>query len=332
MGRTSKITIAAILTLAIAGCASEDTQQAINPVPIPKIAKKSPPAAQSFKNPVIPAKQVSQVNLASVNLIQSTNATERARLVQVSKNRSDPFAQLFEQTVLGMPKTFGRPVPVLPKLPTASIAGRKLPTRSIALNRPVTVSPKLPTASIAGRKLPTRSIALNRPVTVSPKLSTASLAGRKLPTRSIALNPKKNNVSSVPKKVNPTLTSMLPKVLPQVVPNPTLVSVLPPPAQPELARAVVVTGVVLISKEPQAIIKVPDEPTSRYVQAGQRLANGVLIKRIEMNQGYNPVVILEQYGIEVAKMVGEGAVKSTPSAASASGNSISATTPPPKYL
>lgn len=60
----------------------------------------------------------------------------------------------------------------------------------------------------------------------------------------------------------------------------------------------------------------------------QRLANGVLVKRIEMNQGYNPIVILEQYGIEVAKMVGEGAVNSTPSAASATGNPTSVTTPP----
>ncbi|HYX18134.1 MAG TPA: hypothetical protein VE944_27965 [Nostoc sp.] len=273
MGRNLKITIAAILTLAIAGCASEDTPQAINPVPIPKIAAKSPATDQSFKNPVIPAKQVSQVTSASANLIQSTNATERIPLVQLS-NRSDPFAQLFGQPVLGMPKTSVRPVPVVPKLPTPSIAVRKLPTRSIALNQ------------------------------------------------------KKNNIASIPKKVNPTLTSVLPKVLPQVVPNPALVSVLPPPAQPELAKAVVVTGVVLISKEPQAIIKVPDEPTSRYVQAGQRLANGVLVKRIEMNQGYNPIVILEQYGIEVAKMVGEGAVNPTPSAASGSGNPVSVTTPP----
>ena len=227
---------------------------------------------------MIPAKQVSLVTPASVNLIQSTNATERARLVVLSKDRSDPFAQIFGQAVAGMPKTSGRPVPVLPKLPTASLARRKLPTRTIA--------------------------------------------------RSIPLNPKKNNIASVPKKVNHTLTSVLPKVLPQVIPNPTLVSVLPPPAQPDLARAVLVTGVVLISKEPQAIIKVPDEPTSRYVQAGQRLANGVLVKRIEMNQGYNPIVILEQYGIEVAKMVGEGAVNSTPSAASATGNPTSVTTPP----
>ena len=274
MGRNSKITIAAILTLVIAGCASEDTQQAINPAPIPKIATKSPPVAQSFMNPVIPVKEVSQVTSASVNLIQSTNATERARLLQVSKDRSDPFTQLFRQTVSGMPKASGRPVPVLPKLPTASLAGRNLPTRSIALTQ------------------------------------------------------KKNNISAVPKKFNSTLTSVLPKVLPQVVPNPALVSVLPPPAQPELAKAVLVSGVVLISKEPQAIIKVPDEPTSRYVQAGQRLANGVLVKRIEMNQGYNPIVILEQYGIEVAKMVGEGAVIAKPSGVSASGNPISVTTPP----
>ncbi|MCL6754575.1 hypothetical protein KBT16_27780 [Nostoc sp. CCCryo 231-06] len=281
MGRNLKITIAAILTLAIAGCASEDTPQAINPTPIPKIAAKLPPANQSFKNPVIPAKEVSQVTPASVGLIQSTNATERARLVVLSKNRSDPFTQLFGQIVPGMLQTSGKPVPVVPKLPTASLPARKLPTPSIALN------------------------------------------------------PKKTNVSSVPKssvpkpkKVNPILTSVLPKVLPQVVSNPTLVSILPLPAQPDLARAVLVTGVVLISKEPQAIIKVPDEPTSRYVQAGQRLADGVLVKRIEMNQGYNPIVILEQYGIEVAKMVGEGAVNSTPSAAPASGNPVSVTTPP----
>ncbi|MEH2432817.1 MAG: hypothetical protein V7K25_00900 [Nostoc sp.] len=277
MGRNLKITIAAILTLAIAGCASEDTPQAINPAPIPKIVAKSPSTTQSFKNPVIPAKEVSQVTPASANLIQSTNATERARFVQVSKDRTDPFAQLFGQTP-EMPKTVGRPVPMLPKLPTASLTVRKLPTPNIALNQ------------------------------------------------------KKNKIASVPKKVNPSLISVLPKVLPQVVPNPALISVLPPPAQPELAKAVVVTGVVLISKEPQAIIKVPDEPTSRYVQAGQRLANGVLVKRIEMNQGYNPIVILEQYGIEVAKMVGEGAVNSTPSAASASGNPVSVTTPPSNPL
>ena len=119
----------------------------------------------------------------------------------------------------------------------------------------------------------------------------------------------------------------MPKVLPQVIPNQTLVSVLPPPPQPDLAKAVMVTGVVVVGKEPEAIIKVPNEPTSRYVEAGQRLANGLLIKRIEMNEGSEPIVIVEQYGIEVARMVGEGSVKQTTSPASA-GNPVSVTQPP----
>jgi hypothetical protein len=78
-----------------------------------------------------------------------------------------------------------------------------------------------------------------------------------------------------------------------------------------------------VGSEPQAIIKVPNEPTSRYVQAGQRLANGLLVKRIEMNEGSNPTVILEQYGMEVARMVGEG-VNSTQPATAATGNPVSA--------
>ncbi|MFM6079176.1 MAG: hypothetical protein ACKPCI_11795 [Dolichospermum sp.] len=87
--------------------------------------------------------------------------------------------------------------------------------------------------------------------------------------------------------------------------KPTKKPILPPAPQPKIAQAVVVTGIVLIGEVPQAIIKAPNEPTSRYVQPGQRLMNGVLVKRIEMRQGSNPTVILEQYGIEVIKQVGE---------------------------
>ncbi|MFM6619395.1 MAG: hypothetical protein ACKPI9_05410, partial [Dolichospermum sp.] len=91
--------------------------------------------------------------------------------------------------------------------------------------------------------------------------------------------------------------------------KPTKKPILPPAPQPKIAQAVVVTGIVLIGEVPQAIIKAPNEPTSRYVQPGQRLMNGVLVKRIEMRQGSNPTVILEQYGIEVIKQVGEKPVE-----------------------
>ena len=56
----------------------------------------------------------------------------------------------------------------------------------------------------------------------------------------------------------------------------------------------------------EAIVKAPNEATSRYVRAGQRLSNGqILVKRIEVNGGSDPVVILEQNGIEVSRAVGD---------------------------
>jgi len=81
-----------------------------------------------------------------------------------------------------------------------------------------------------------------------------------------------------------------------------------PPPQPDIARAVQVLGVVQIGNTAHAIVQAPNEPTSRYVQVGQRLSNGqVLVKRIEMNRGAEePVVVLEQYGIEVPTAVGQG--------------------------
>lgn len=95
MGRNS--TIAAILVLALAGCASEGTQQASNPTASPgsnpsnntisnsttnptppdtPLANK-PATAQAFNNPVVSAKSSTSISPATPNLIQSTNATER---------------------------------------------------------------------------------------------------------------------------------------------------------------------------------------------------------------------------------------------------------------
>ncbi|MGI8502467.1 MAG: hypothetical protein ACR2LR_15225 [Hassallia sp.] len=297
MSRNLKIAVAAILALAIASCASEG-DQASNPTPTANSAQTQPPTAiQSFKNPVVPAKQAPLVASSTPNLIQSTNATER--VIVVSKGRTDPFGQILSPTYASTSNTntstFGRSVPVLPPLPSARgaiITSRKLPTRSAVISVKTRI-PSQPQFLRAQKN----------------KINKGAIASAKIP------------------KPSPGFTPVLPKVLPLVVPNPTLVSVLPPPVQPELARAVLVTGVVLIGQEPQAIIKVPNEPTSRYVQAGQRLANGVLVKRIEMNQGSNPVVIFEQYGMEVARNVGESPVNAA-SPTTTPQNPVSVTTPP----
>jgi hypothetical protein len=80
---------------------------------------------------------------------------------------------------------------------------------------------------------------------------------------------------------------------------------LPTLPQPDLARGVQVTGIVSVAGVPKAIVKAPGEAISRSVGPGERLANGqVLVKRIDMN-GSEPVVILEQYGTEVAVEVGK---------------------------
>ncbi len=77
----------------------------------------------------------------------------------------------------------------------------------------------------------------------------------------------------------------------------------PLPPQPDLARAVQVTGVVDIDGSLQAIVKAPEERTSRTVVAGDTLADGqVQVTRIFLS-GDTPVVVLTQFGIQVFKTV-----------------------------
>ena len=72
----------------------------------------------------------------------------------------------------------------------------------------------------------------------------------------------------------------------------------------------------------EAIVKAPNEATTRYVRAGQRLSNGqILVKRIEVNGGSDPIVILEQNGVEVSRAVGD-----KPSVASGSPTAMAAPT------
>ncbi len=92
--------------------------------------------------------------------------------------------------------------------------------------------------------------------------------------------------------------------------KPLGIPTLPPIPQPTLARQVEVTGVVKVGNTVQAIVKAPNEPTSRYVGVGQLLSNGqILVKRIEINPGSEPIVVLEENGIEVRVMVGSSKKK-----------------------
>ncbi|MBW4692353.1 MAG: hypothetical protein KME27_11365 [Lyngbya sp. HA4199-MV5] len=104
----------------------------------------------------------------------------------------------------------------------------------------------------------------------------------------------------------PTTTAFNPRTpLPPGSSGVPAIKTLPPLPSTTLASAVEVSGVVMVGRVAQAIVKAPNEETSRYVRVGQRLSNGqVLVKRIEMNEGSDPIVVLEENGVEVSRAVG----------------------------
>ena len=112
--------------------------------------------------------------------------------------------------------------------------------------------------------------------------------------------------------VQPALQPITFPTLPQMEPLPPIsqlpiavvgLAAAPPP--PEIASAVTVSGVMELGGKRSAIVTVPNEP-SRNVKVGQRLASGaVLVKRIEINRFGFPVVILEENGYEVARVLGD---------------------------
>jgi uncharacterized membrane protein len=143
-----------------------------------------------------------------------------------------------------------------------------------------------------------------------------------LPAKETALpaepaQPKKN-VASQPKRVSPkTQAQASAKKSPQVettqstqntnttTSNPSApgkTSVKPAPPSTDLANAVVVSGIVQVQGRVSAIVIAPNEPTTRTVGVGDSLSGGqVRVKQIVL-QG-DPVVILEQNGVQVTKPV-----------------------------
>jgi hypothetical protein len=308
MPKRSLMLVAGLFALLVAGCGGSeeggDTASKDGASPTPSAspsASQSPTGTQSFDQPLVSEKKTDkdknkkgELDPKKVKkrnsipgLLASTDPDERARQVQqaIRKGRTvaDPFASLppilsFKTPVVTATTDDGtdanRSLPALPPLP----GGIEL--------RPIPRIRTIPSNTIAGRP------------------GGSSNNGR----------PRGNNggYPSSPRPGAPNI-ALRPPVAPggdgtsKPVPVPAEpLKPLPPIPDPTLAKAVEVTGVVVIGGIPRAIVKAPNEPTSRYVTAGQRLSNGqVLVKRIEVNSGSDPVVILEQSGVEVSRAVGD---------------------------
>lgn len=306
----STIAFVGMLALTMAGCGSGSEESNTSTPSAPQVVNTQPGAKPFDKPPMVAQNSnKSSISLAP-SLIQPTNSNQRAK--QVQKGRQDPFAGLFVQAAPSV-STSATPQTTVPPLPS-------LPPVRSPQTKPVR------TAKAGGVGNPgsqPNSSRTNRPPRVVIGPTAANPLPRVVPGSSEA--------------------NALPPIAPDSSSEPVLA---PPPQDPDLARSVAVMGVVQVGSEPLAIVKVPNEATSRYVRVGQRLSNGqVLVKRIEINDGSEPVVILEQYGIEVAKEVGEKPANSTqataPTGASpdtpSPGNETSSTTdaspvpPPPNF-
>lgn len=277
------IALVSVLALLTSGCQiGQQEDQAAQETPSPQPAasvsppKPSPAAtATPFGSKPLVAQQPG-TSSAVPGLIQPELPESAVKRVPLGQ-KNDPFAA----------------VPVQPQVTVSPNQG----TNQGANNRPVPTVPQLPAPQLP--KIPLAPQAKNK---LPQTQRRGVIAARPLPNRlQLPSIPKARGSNSSPSLSSPSPTA---KLLPPVVP-PKVVPELPKLPEPTQARGVEVTGVVEVGGVQMAIVKVPNEP-DRYVREGQRIANGqVLVKRIEINRGPNPVVILEQYGVEVARAVGE---------------------------
>jgi hypothetical protein len=309
---TFSIGLLGIFALTLGGCSGDSSTTATSPSPsvspsASPVAVASPTPAQPFSSPpVVPAQTFNPPAVAG--LVQPTNSDERVRVLE--KGRQDPFAVLPVQPIVTVspdpnaPLTRSVPqVPVVQQPQSAPAASRS------PIARAKQVASQARQTGNSGANSSNSQPRTTVVVRTSPRTKTTTV--KPAPTRATRTVASRAGVTSA--------TTNKPGALPSLTAPPLFTPQLPKLPEPELARSVEVTGVVQVGGLPQAIIKAPNETASRYVQPGQRLSNGqVLVKRIEMNEGSAPIVVLEQYGIEVARQVGDkptGGKTGTPTAA-----------------
>ncbi|MBD1910631.1 MULTISPECIES: hypothetical protein [unclassified Leptolyngbya] len=288
MRRITWITLLALLTFGTTSCGGDSEPVAQSPSPDVAIAPANVPASPAAGQTTPPppgGASPAAANGQSIpvppppgtlpsELIESTNPNQR--LQQIQSNRADPFRSVTVQArvqPIEQPGGGGR-----------SGGGNSAPAPLSSNNAPAPLTRQAPQRASGGTPTPGRA---------------AQPGSRSLDRRQLAPIPDLvgSNGSSGRNSAGSSSGSGSLRAAPNLP---------PPPPQPTLARAVQVLGVVQVGNVPHAIVQAPNEPTSRYVRVGQRLSNGeVLVKRIEM--GTEPIVVLEQVGVEVRTAVGGGA-------------------------
>ncbi|MCY7368994.1 MAG: hypothetical protein LH474_12670 [Chamaesiphon sp.] len=253
---------------------------------------KANPAATTAK-PVVPGKTPVAIKPVSVDvaagLIPPTDGESWAKTV--AKGRPDPFGMLSLQ-----PITVIEPIDPLVQVATPRQPSAKVATNNTAGSKPsvlptikIATSPTKTTKGSGNQKI--ASSGKNQPVTISAIPRTG--VNRALPKIIVALKqPVIGNVKATAKVVsNSKVIAAKPERIVE---------------KPLQAMAVEISGVIEVAGRTQVIVKLPTESFSRYIEVGERLADGkVLIKRVEGQNSLSPTVVLEEVGVEVPRKIGD---------------------------
>ena len=303
MRQKSLITLVSVLALFLGGCPSDEESPTVQstPTPVaPRVSRKPTPEATPFAAKPLTATQ--PVKTGTGALIQSLPPDARVNQIRKNLGRNDPFAAIPTVPIVIPPSptaagpTGNRPVPVIPQLPPPrGNTGTGGNQRGTSRTNPGT------SRANPGTSRTNPGTSRTNPGTSRTKPTIAR--GTTGTSRPNVLPPVRRTTRPA---IKPPTTPLSPPgigTLPPLAVGPRELPQLP---EPTLARTIEVTGVVEAGGVQSAIVKVPNEP-ARSVREGERLSNGqVLVKRIEVNRGPTPIVILEQFGQEVARQVGEG--------------------------
>jgi hypothetical protein len=105
----------------------------------------------------------------------------------------------------------------------------------------------------------------------------------------------------------PVAIAPMPVIANPVMPIEVAAAPLPPALPPtNLADSVEISGVMQIGGKTMVIAKTPNDASARYIQAGDMVAGGqVRVKSVQIGPRGEPIVVLEQNGVEVTKSVGD---------------------------
>ncbi|EKQ68630.1 hypothetical protein OsccyDRAFT_3168 [Leptolyngbyaceae cyanobacterium JSC-12] len=175
---------------------------------------------------------------------------------------------------------------------TRPVPGLLQPTNAKARTNSIVTGRRDPFAPISSSTVPIVMSSGQKAPNVAPLPTTVAIAPKQPPT--IILPPITSTPPVLPLPNLPT-SSALPPVGVTSVP-------VTPPSPTSLAESIEVSGVVQVAGKWSVIVKEPTASSSRHVAVGEYLENGkVLVKKIVSPGSTDPIVVLQQNGVEIRK-------------------------------